>query len=115
MKIDLKTMTRKELEKLGHDVEKALTKIQKQDLKKVRSEMEKLAAAHGVSVEDVMGGKIAAPKAPKAKTPAKTKAKAPAKFANPADKSQTWTGKGRPPSWFKTAIDSGAAPETMEI
>ena len=108
-------MTRKELEKLGHDVEKALMKLQKQDLKKVRSEMEKLAAAHGVSVEDVLGGKIAAPKAAKAKTATKTKTKAPAKYVNPADKSQTWTGKGRQPNWFKTAVDGGAAPETMAI
>lgn len=108
MKFDLKKLTRKELEKLGRDVGKALEKLQKQDLKKVRQEMEKLAAAHGVSVEDVMG-KAAPKKAAKAKT------KSAPKFANPADKSQTWTGKGRQPDWFKSAISAGKSPDSMAV
>lgn len=107
MKIDLKNKTRKELEKLGADVEKALERLRKKDLKKVRMEMEKLAAAHGVSVEDVMAGNAPAKKAPKAKS-------AP-KYANPSDKSQTWTGKGRQPNWFKAAIDAGTSPDSMAI
>lgn len=106
---NLKTMNRKELEKLGRDVEKALEKLRKGDLKKVRQEMEKLAAAHGVSVEDVLGGKAAPKKIAKAKT------KSVAKFANPADASQTWTGKGRQPTWFKDAIASGKSAESMAI
>ncbi|MCF2869604.1 H-NS histone family protein [Octadecabacter sp. G9-8] len=107
MKFDLKIMTRKELEKLGADVEKALEKLRKKDLKKVRAEMEKLAAAHGVSLEDVVGGQAPAKKAPKAKS-------AP-KYANPDDKSQTWTGKGRQPVWYKSAIEAGKSPESMAI
>jgi len=107
MKIDLKSMTRKELEKLGRDVEKALERLRKQDLKKVRQEMEKLAAAHGVSLEDVIVSKAAPKKAPKAKsTP---------KFANPADPSQTWTGKGRQPDWFKSAVAAGKSPDSMAL
>lgn len=107
MKLDLKTMSRKELEKLSADVDKALEKLRKKDLKKVRAEMEKLAAAHGVSVADVMGDKPSVKKAPKAKS-------AP-KFANPADKSQTWTGKGRQPEWFKSAIAAGKPADSMAI
>ena len=111
MAIDLKNMTRKELEKLSKDVDKALEKLRKKDLKKVRQEMEKLAAAHGVKVEDVLGG--AAPAKGKPKAAAKTKSVA--KFANPADKSQTWTGKGRQPVWYKAAIEAGKKPESMAI
>jgi DNA-binding protein H-NS len=107
MKVDLKNMTRKQLEKLGADVEKALDKLRKKDLRKVRQEMEKLAAAHGVSVADVMGSKAPAKKAPKTKS-------AP-KFANPDDKSQTWTGKGRQPVWYKAAIEAGKTPDSMAI
>ena len=107
MKFDLKSMTRRELEKLGGDVEKALDRLRKKDLKKVRAEMEKLAAAHGVSVEDVMGGAAKPKKAPKAKS-------AP-KYANPSDTSQTWTGKGRQPEWFKSAIAAGTSPDSMAI
>ena len=38
-----------------------------------------------------------------------------AKYANPADKSQTWTGKGRQPQWYKDAVAAGTDPKTMEI
>lgn len=110
MTIDLKNMTRKELEKLGRNVEKQLEKLQKQDLKKVRAEMEKIAAAHGVSVDEVLGGK-AAP----AKKSTKPKTKSVARFANPADPTQTWTGKGRQPNWFKSAVDAGKSPDSMAI
>lgn len=107
MKFDLKSLSRKELEKLARDVEKALDKIRRQDLKKVRQEMEKLAAAHGVSVEDVM--------ATPAKTRAAPKAKAAPKYANPEDQKQTWSGRGRQPDWFKSAIAAGKTPESMAI
>lgn len=107
MAIDLKSMTKKELEKLARDVDKALDRLHKKDLKKVRDEMEKLAAQHGVSVEEVMGGAVKAKKTPKAKS-------AP-KYANPDDKSKTWTGKGRQPDWFKSAIAAGKSPESMAI
>lgn len=108
MAIDLKNMTRKELEKLGRDVEKALDRLRKNDLKKVRNEMEKLAAAHGVSVEDVLG-------APQKMRKKATKSKSVAKYANPADASKTWTGKGRQPDWFKEAIAAGKSAESMAI
>lgn len=108
MKIDLKGMSRKELEKLQKDVAKALTRISDKELKAVRDEAAKLAAKHGYTLADITGGSTASVK--KA-----TKAKAPAKYANPADKSLTWTGKGRQPVWYKEAIASGTAPATMEI
>jgi DNA-binding protein H-NS len=111
MKIDIKNMTRKELEKLGSDVEKALVKLQKKDLKKIRLEMDKLAAAHGVTVADVLGGRAPAP----AKKAVKAKAKSTPKYANPKDTSQTWTGKGRQPVWFKDAISAGKSPGSMAI
>ncbi len=111
---DLKNMSRKELEKLARDVEKALNKLQKQDVKKVRQEMEKLAAAHGLSVEDVVSGNGKPTRKPKTKS-GPPKAKSAPKYANPDDSSKTWTGKGRQPDWFKTAIASGIDPDSMAI
>jgi DNA-binding protein H-NS len=111
MKIDLKGMSRKELEKLQKDVEKALSRVSEKELKAVRDEAAKLAAKHGYTLADIAGG-TPAPKARKAAGP---KTKAPAKYANPADATQTWTGKGRQPVWFKDAVAAGKAPETMEI
>jgi DNA-binding protein H-NS len=111
MAIDLKNMSRKELEKLAGDVEKSLDKIRKKDLKKVRMEMDKLAAAHGVTVEDIMGSVTNSKAAPKKAI----KAKSVPKYADPADKSKTWTGKGRQPEWFKSAVIAGQTPENMAV
>ncbi|MBU2991790.1 H-NS histone family protein [Octadecabacter sp. 1_MG-2023] len=107
MQFDLETMTRKDLEDLGRDVTIALENLRKQDVKKVRAEMEKLAAANNLTLEEVLGGKAARKSGPKTKS-------AP-KFANPANASQTWTGKGRQPEWFKSAVSGGTDPDSMAI
>ena len=111
MKINLKGMSRKELEKLQKDVDKALTKISDKELKAVRDEAAKLAAKHGYTLADITG--VAPVK--KARKVAGPKTKAPAKYANPADKTQTWTGKGRQPTWFKDAIAGGASADAMAL
>jgi DNA-binding protein H-NS len=111
MVFDLKSMSRKELEKLASDVEKSLEKHRKKDLKRIRQEMEKLAAAHGVTVEDIIGSGATAKATPKKAV----KPKSAPKYADPADKSKTWTGKGRQPEWFKSAISAGKIPESMAV
>lgn len=117
MTTDLKKMSRKELEKLARDVEKALDKLRKQDLKKVRQDLKKVAAAAGVTIEEALGLDTA-PKAAKSKkksAKSKAKMKSPAKFANPNNSSQTWTGKGRQPEWYKAAIAAGKSADSMAI
>ena len=42
-------------------------------------------------------------------------AKAKAKYKNPDDKTQTWSGRGRQPAWFKAAIESGKSPEELSV
>jgi len=112
MKVDLKGLSRKELEKLQKDVEKALAKVSQKELKAARDEAAKIAAKHGFSLADITGVAAPAKKAAKAKGP---KTKAPAKYANPADAPQTWTGKGRQPVWFKDAVAAGKSPTSLEI
>ncbi len=112
MKPDLKSMTRKELEKLKANIDKALVKLAEKDKKAALAAAEKAAAAHGFSLAEITGD-APARKTRKAKTGPK-KVSVP-KYQNPADKSQTWTGKGRQPDWFKSAIASGTTPDAMEI
>lgn len=112
MKPDLKSMTRKELEKLKANVEKALVKLAEKDKKAALAAAEKAAAAHGFSLAEITGEP--APRKPrKAKTG--PKAVSAPKYKNPADPNQTWTGKGRQPDWFKAAIAKGTTPDAMEI
>jgi len=110
MKVNLKGMTRKDLEKLQKDVEKALQKVNERELKAVRDEAAKLVAKHGFSLDQ-----IAALPGRKPRGTGGPKTKSAPKYANPDDKTQTWTGKGRQPEWFKAAVGAGKAPESLEI
>jgi DNA-binding protein H-NS len=109
MTIDLKSLSRKELEKMSRDIDKALDRLKKQDMKKAKEAAAKAAAAHGFSLSELVGG-TAGPKAAR-----KAKTKSVMKYANPADPSQQWTGKGRQPNWYKAAIEAGKSPESMAI
>lgn len=112
MKPDLKSMTRKELEKLKSNIDKALVKLAQQDKKAALAAAEKAAAAHGFSLAEITGD---APTRKTRKAKSGPKKISVPKYQNPADSNQTWTGKGRQPDWFKSAIASGTTPDAMEI
>lgn len=109
MSTDVKNMSRKELIKLQRDVEKALERLKKKDMKTAKAAAEKAAAAHGFSLADFTGT-ASAPKAAKA-----VKKAGKPKYRNPADAKQTWTGKGRQPDWYKAATAAGTDPKSLEI
>lgn len=111
MKADLKSMTRKELEKLKTDVENAIEHVKDQERKAALAAAEKAAAAHGFSLSEITGD--AGARTRKAKTGPKKVS--PPKYRNPENHEQTWTGKGRQPEWFKSALAAGTSPDSMEI
>ena len=81
----------------------------KRDLLK---KVQKLADEAGVPLSELLGTK--APKATKSAkaAPKKTrgsKGKVAPKYRNPADASQTWTGRGRQPLWVSGYVSSGKA------
>jgi DNA-binding protein H-NS len=114
MTIDLKSMTRKELEKHLADVKKALANAQARDRREARKAAEKAAAEFGLSLSDITEDAKPARKAPKPKAK-KPRVKSVPKYANPEDPSQTWTGKGRQPNWYRAAIEKGTPAESMQI
>lgn len=111
MKIDLKSMSRKELEKFRIDVEKALEKLKAKDKRAAQKAAAEAASKFGFTLNELAAGTTPKSKA-KAKKPATT---AKPRFANPDNKDQTWTGKGRQPEWYKAQIANGAMPKAMEI
>jgi len=104
MTIDLNTMSRKELQKLGKDVEKALGTLEKRERKAALEAAEKAAADHGFSLAELAGSKRG-----------KVQAKNPPKYRNPENADQTWSGRGRKPAWFNAAEASGADITKFEI
>lgn len=113
MKPDLKSMTRKELEKLKADVDKALARVANKEKKAALAAAQKAAAAHGFSLAEITGQEPVEKKTRKTK-PGPKKPSVP-RYRNPENADQTWTGKGRQPDWFKSAVAAGKAPEQLEI
>lgn len=113
VKFDLKSMTRKELEKLRSDVDKAIATVTERERKAARAAAEKAVRAHGFTLTEIAEG--TKPAKPKRKPAKKPKAATAPKYANPDDNSQTWSGKGRQPEWFKAALASGKNPDQLLI
>lgn len=111
MTIDLKDMSLKQLERLRADVDKAIQTAKDRDLKAARKAAEEAAAKFGFSLGEITGGAAGGRKSVR-----RTAASAGvAKYRNPDDPTQTWTGKGRQPAWFKAALQNGTDPAKMEI
>lgn len=112
---DLKNMSKKQLEKLLKDVQKALKSLESNEKREAKKAAEKAAAKFGFKLSELTnGGKAAVAEKPAKRKTAK-RAPSPAKYANPADPSQTWTGKGRQPNWYRAEVEKGTAPDSMEI
>ena len=105
-KSDLEKLSLEELKSLKKDVEKAIAGFQDRQRAEALKELQAVAAKHGMSGDEIVGGKG---------KKAKSKSKAPAKYRNPADPADTWSGRGRQPAWFKAAIAKGKKPESMEL
>lgn len=107
MTINLENMSRKELEKLSKQVQKALKSVDTVEKRKALEAAKQAAAEYGYSLAEITQGS--------GKLSASAKPKRPPKYFNPKDKSQTWSGSGRQPFWFKAAMEDGTDPSKMEI
>lgn len=104
--IDLESLSLEDLKKLSRDVEKAIAGFEERKRKEALKAMEKVARDHGFSLDEVV--KVTKPAAPR--KPARD-----AKFRNPANPSETWSGRGRQPGWYKQAIVAGTSPDDMLV
>jgi DNA-binding protein H-NS len=100
--IDLSGYNLGELKGLQHEIEKEIKSREQQDVKKAREQILAIAQEVGISVADLL-----------AKTTSKAKnnngQKVKPKYQNPADGSQTWTGRGRQPRWIAEGVANGKA------
>lgn len=100
---ELEQMSLEELKRLSRDVEKAIASFEDRKRKEALKAVEKVARDHGFSLDEVVG----APKSKSRKTIGE------AKYRNPANPSETWSGRGRQPGWYKDAMTQGMSPEKM--
>lgn len=102
--IDLESLSLAELKALKKRVETAIEDFADREKRQKLAEIEAFARDRGMSLADVTAliGK-------------KTRKPAAAKYANPADPSETWTGRGRRPRWVVAAQEAGKSLDDLAI
>ncbi len=98
--INLEAYSVEELQLLMEKAQKEIDQKEKFRIQEVRSEMQRMASALGMTPEAILEFDS------RKKKPAKTASKV--KFQNPNDPSQTWSGRGKRPRWLQGAIEQGA-------
>ncbi|MFO7581942.1 H-NS family nucleoid-associated regulatory protein [Guyparkeria sp.] len=104
--IDVKNLSADELKKLVNDAEQALRDRSKERVMELRREAEALAAELNTSVAELFGLDKPAKQAGK---------KLPPKYINPANPSQTWSGRGKRPNWLVDELNKGKKLEDFRI
>lgn len=104
MDTNLNNLSLKELKDLQSQVAKAISTFEDRKKKEALSRLEEEARAMGFSLSELTGSSGVRKRAP-----------AVAKYANPANSSDTWSGRGRKPRWFEAALASGKSPEDLAI
>ena len=104
MTIDLNNLALKELKDLQTQVAKAIASFEDRKRKQAIAELEEIARSRGFSLAELTGAIVTRKRAP-----------AVAKYANPADATDTWSGRGRKPRWFAAALASGKKLADLEI
>jgi DNA-binding protein H-NS len=101
----LSTMSLKDLISLQARVAEAIEHKKATDKTELKARMAKLAADAGFELGDLFDGRKGS----------RSGFKVAAKYRNPADPSQTWTGRGRRPLWMIAALKKGTKLDSLAI
>lgn len=102
--IDLENLSLNDLKKLQKDVTVAIDQYKERERRKALAEVEAFARERGLTPADLNDISLK-----------RTRKPAAPKYANPADRSQTWTGRGRQPRWVVAALADGKTLEDLAI
>ncbi|MFA5955083.1 H-NS family nucleoid-associated regulatory protein [Hyphomicrobium sp.] len=102
--INVKSLSLKELVSLEGKLQFAIIEARSRERSEIKKKLAALAATSGFSLAELFGSSKGA------KKPVGI-----AKYANPEDKSSTWTGRGRKPTWLVIRLKKGAKLEDFAI
>lgn len=105
---DLSHYNLSELNALQHEIEVEIKNRQQQDVKSAREQILAIAQNVGVPIDVLLA---TTPKGPKPNKTDKVKPQ----YKNPADASQTWSGRGRQPKWIADGLASGKSLNDFRI
>lgn len=92
--VDISNLSVAELEALRGSIENVIVNRRQSELVNLRNAIEEMVADSGFTLDEVMQA-----------TASKKRTVAP-KYQNPADPSQTWSGRGRKPGWVEELLAS---------
>ncbi len=105
--IDLSPLSLAQLADLKKQIDVEVVRRKESDKQKLRAEMQRMAAEAGLSLAEVLGAAE--------KKGRKVTATGVAQFRNPADASQTWTGRGRKPQWLLDWTAAGKSLDALRV
>ena len=103
MAIDIKSLNHNQLADLITRAKQRQADLAAEKIVKLREKVQALVKSEGFSMDDVVGGSR------------KPRAKVKPKYRNPADKSATWSGRGKRPRWFVAALAAGKKEKDLLI
>ncbi|AUM75195.1 H-NS histone family protein [Paracoccus jeotgali] len=102
--MDIENLSVKELTELRKKIDRAIAGYEDRKRKEAVAAAEAAAREHGFSLNELTGAK-----------PGRSTTVSVPKYANPQDRSQTWTGRGRRPNWVQQALAEGKNLEDLAI
>ena len=105
--INVEKLSLKELIALEAKLAAAIATARQKERAEIKSKVAELAERHGFSVSELFGGL--------GRGNGRKKSVSIAKYANPDDKTDTWTGRGRKPNWLLARLKKGAKLSDFEI
>lgn len=106
--VNVDKLSLKDLVDLEAKVKKALSVARDRERSELKKKMADMAETHGFSVAELFGSTRGRP-------PGKGKSVGVAKYANPENKGDTWTGRGRKPNWLLERLKKGSKLADFEI
>lgn len=101
---NIEKMTLKQLSDLESRIAKAKSQARDNAKSDLKAKIDRLLAGSDFTIADLYGF-----------TTKRGRSKSAAKYANPDDRSQTWTGRGRKPNWLVARLKKGAKLEDFVI
>ena len=101
---NLEEMSLKELRQMQKDLAKAISTYEDRHKAEARAKLEAIAKEMGYSFAELIGVEVKTTRAP-----------AVAKYRHPENAALTWSGRGRKPQWFVSALTSGKSADDLAI
>jgi DNA-binding protein H-NS len=107
--MDLTKLSRKDLTKLGKDIDRELKKRERKAKAEAKKKIQAIAQEAGFAVSELVQD------TKPAKQATRKRAKAKVKFRDPKNPKNTWAGRGRMPKWMAAQIEKGKKKEDFAV